>query len=116
MKEYMLIYRGGDHEAIENASEEQKAESMKSWHSWMGKLQESEQLVSGGAPLMLSGKNISQDGVVTDISASEVKEIVTGYSIIKAKDTDEAISIAKICPVLSYPGTTLDIREIMQVG
>ena len=44
MKEFMLIYKGGDPEWMENASQEDMAASMESWRQWMGGLQAKEQL------------------------------------------------------------------------
>ncbi len=115
MKEFMLIYKGGDPDWMKNASQEEMAASMKRWGEWMGALQEKEQLASGGSPLNFSGKRLNQDGVVTDISASEFKELVTGFSIVKANDMDEAISIAKECPIFSYPNITVEVREVMDI-
>src|SRR5690606_41666027 len=51
------------------------------------------QLVTGGSPLEYEGKRVAPDGVITDIAASELKELVSGYSIVKAKDYDEAVQI-----------------------
>lgn len=82
----------------------------------MGMLQEKEQLVSEGSPLSFTGKNVTQDVVVTDISATEIKELVTGYSIIRASNIDDATAIARECPIFNYPNITVEVREIMQVG
>jgi hypothetical protein len=100
---------------MKNASQEEIAVSMERWGKWMGALQEKNQLASGGSPLEFSGKRLNQDGVVTDIAASEFKELVTGFSIIKANDMDEAIAIAKDCPIFSYPTITVEIREVMDM-
>ena len=68
-----------------------------------------------GSPLQYSGKRVNQDGVVTDILASEFKELVSGFSIIKANDIVGAISIAKECPIFSYPNITVEVREVMDI-
>lgn len=115
MKEFMLIYKGGDPEWMKNSSQEEKAASMARWGAWMGALQEKEQLASGGSPLEFSGKRLKQDGVVTDISASEFKELVTGFSIVRATDIDEAISITQDCPIFNYPDITVEVREVMNI-
>ena len=115
MKEFMLIYKGGDPEWMENASQEEMTASMESWRQWMGGLQEKEQLASGGAALQYPGKRLNKDGIVTDISATEFKELVTGFSIVKANDIDAAILIAKECPIFSYPDITVEVREVMVI-
>lgn len=116
MKEFMLIYRGGDPNWQENTSKEDFEASMKRWGEWMGMLTAKEQLVTGGSPLVYSGKNVTKDGVVTDIASSELKELVSGYSIVKVTDIDEATAIAKECPIFQYPGVTVQVREVMAVG
>ncbi len=111
----MLIYKGGDPEWMKNASQEEMATSMARWGAWMGALQEKEQLASGGVPLEFSGKRLKQGGVVTDISASEFKELVTGFSIVSANNMDEAISIAQDCPIFDHPDITVEVREVMKI-
>ncbi|NQZ88023.1 MAG: hypothetical protein HRU38_01595 [Saccharospirillaceae bacterium] len=113
MNDYMLIYKGGDPKWMENTSKVEMAASMEQWGAWMGMLEQKEQLVSGGSPLSYTGNSISQDGVVTDLSSIELKELVSGYSIIKATDIDEATAIAKECPIFNYPDITVEVRAVM---
>jgi len=115
MKEFMLIYKGGDPEWFETATPEEMGATMEKWNVWMGNLQEKEQLVSGGSPLNYGGKRVDHDAVVTDISTPEFKELVSGYSIVMAEDMDAAVEIAKVCPIFSYPGTQCEVREIMNM-
>jgi hypothetical protein len=112
MQEFMFIYRGGDNQWLETASEQEKAAVMAKWGAWMGALAKNGQLSTGGSPLIPGGKRLGSDGVVTDISASEFKELVTGYSIVKAKDYDEAVAIAKECPIFSHHNSRLEIRTV----
>ena len=49
---------------------------------------------------------------MTDIAASEFKELVSGYSIVLAKDIDEAVAIAKDCPIFNYPEIVVEVREV----
>ena len=115
MNDFMLIYKGGDPKWMENTSKEEMAASMEKWGAWMGMLEQKQQLVSGGSPLAYTGNSISQDGIVTDLSSIELKELVTGYSIIKASDIDEATAIAKECPIFNYPNITVEVRAVMCV-
>ena len=115
MKEFMLIYKGGDPDWMENTSEEDMAAELERWGAWMGKLQAKDQLGTGGSPLHTGGKTISNDGVVTDIAASELKELITGYSIIKANHIEEAVMLAKECPALDAPSGDIEVREVMQL-
>ena len=115
MKEFMLIYKGGDTDWMTNTTQEEMQASMAKWGAWLGKLQNDEQLVSGGSPLHYGGKRVSQDSVVTDISTPEFRELVSGYSVIMAEDIDAAVEIAKTCPVLDNEGVQVDVREIVNM-
>jgi len=115
MKEFMLIYKGGDPEMMKNASKEEMAAAMARWGAWMAALQEKDQLSSGGSPLQYPGKRLQNDGVVTDISASEFKELVTGFSIVKASDINQAVAIAQDCPIFDQPNITVEVREVMSL-
>ena len=116
MKEYMLIYLGGDPEWKANTPEDVMMASMERWGQWMDKLQAKDQLVTGGSPLHYGGKRLDPNLLVTDITAAEFKELVSGYSIVKAADFDQAVAIAKECPIFEYPGISVEIREVMQMG
>lgn len=115
MQEFMLIYKGGDPEWMRNASQDEIAASMARWGAWMGALQAKDQLASGGSPLEFSGKRLTKDGIITDIVSFEFKELVTGFSIIRAKDIDAALAIAKECPVFNHSGISIEIRAIMSI-
>ena len=116
MKEFMLIYKGGDPDWATKATPEEMGATMEKWNAWMGNLQQNEQLVSGGSPLHFGGKRVNKDAVVTDISTPEFKEIVSGFSIVMAKDMNEAVEIAKTCPIFSYPDTLCEVREVVKMG
>lgn len=113
MKEFMLIYKGGDPDWMANTTEQEMAKSMEKWGAWMAQLEATEQLVTEGAPLDYSGKRLSNDKVETDIAAAEFKELVSGYSIIRANNIDEATSLAKTCPIFDYPEVEVEVRQIM---
>jgi hypothetical protein len=116
MKEFMFIYRSGNPSWMAKASAEEKTATMAKWGAWMGALSEKGQLVAGGSPLEPDGKRLlKKDGVLTDIAASELKELVSGYSIIKAESYEHAATIARECPIFLNPlnaGSSVEIRTI----
>jgi hypothetical protein len=116
MKDFMLLYKGGDPDWMANTSPEQMAESMQKWEKWMTAMAQEGRLVNGGAPLDYAGKRLSAQGVTTDIVASEFRELITGYSVIKAMDLDEAVGLAKDCPIFQYPNIVVEVRQVMEVG
>jgi len=49
---------------------------------------------------------------VTDGPFAETKEVLGGFSIIEAKDIDEAARIAEGCPILEGEGS-VEVRPVM---
>jgi hypothetical protein len=91
MQNYLLLYSGGSMPASED---EQKA-VLKDWTIWFGTL--GVNLVDGGNPFTPAAKNISSDGKVID---GPTGGMASGYSVVKANSLDEAVGMAKGCPVL----------------
>ena len=113
MKEFMFIYRSGDPKWMTTASAEQKQAVMAQWGAWLTTLGDKGQLVTGGSPLEFTGKRLKKDGVITDIASSEVKELVSGYSIIKAESYDQAAAIARDCPIFRIEGSVVEVRAVL---
>jgi len=116
MKQYMLMAVCGDQPRPKATEPGDRHSAMQAMATWMGDLQANGQLVSQGAPLGSGGKRISGDGLVTDLSSIEMKELVTGYMIIKAEDFDHAVEIAKKSPMVTHQGIDLHVREVISVG
>jgi hypothetical protein len=115
MKEFIFLYKGGDQKWL-SAPADEKAAVMAKWGAWMGALGEKGQLVTGGSPLEYAGKRLlKKDGVLTDIAASELKELVSGYSIIKADSYEQAAAIARECPIFRIEGASVEIRPVAQM-
>lgn len=112
MTEYMFLYRGGDPNWAKAPASE-KAAMMARWGEWMGSLGQQGLLVSGGSPLGFDGKRLlTKDGVLTDIAAAEVKELVSGYSIVKAESYEHAAELARTCPIFGIAGAVIEIRPV----
>jgi hypothetical protein len=112
MKDFMFIYRNPDSTWMEKATPEQIQEVMAKWGAWMGALSAKGQLVAGGSPLERGGKRLKKDGVLTDMTAAELKELVTGYSIVKAESYEQAAALARECPIFRDPDATVEIRTV----
>ncbi len=111
MKEYLLLFRGGDTER-KQLSPEQIQEHVKRWQEWIGDLAKKDQFMNG-QPLESTGKVLKGTSKkVTDGPFVEGKEVVGGYVIIKANNMDEAIKISEGCPNLEAESGTVEIREI----
>ncbi len=109
MKEFLFLYRT-DYSAMSQASTEQAENMMKKWMDWLGSIAAQNKLTDKGNRLHDSGK-IVKNNVVTNGPFTDIKESIGGYSIIKAESYDEAIELAKDCPVL-LTGGNVEVREI----
>jgi len=112
MKEFMFIYKGGDAKWMATASVTEKAAVMAQWGTWLNGLGEKGQLAAGGSPLEFTGRRLTKDGIVTDIAASELKELVSGYSVVKADSLDKAIALARECPIFLHEGAIVEVRPV----
>jgi hypothetical protein len=57
---------------------------------------------------------IGSAGLMTDGPYAEAKDLIGGYTVIAAKDFDEATEIARGCPFLGVGGT-VEIRSVLSV-
>jgi hypothetical protein len=113
MKEYLLIFRN-DFNSLPKGSPEEMQAMTKKWMDWIGGIAAQNKLFDRGNRLASTGKVLKPNNVITDGPYSEVKESVGGYSIIKVDSYDEAVEIAKGCPVLTLGGN-VEVREIDQL-
>jgi hypothetical protein len=114
MKEYILLFRGGDSELAQQSPEAQQ-QHMQKWMQWMGELQKQEKFV-GAQPLDRTGKQVKgTKKVLTDGPFMEGKEMVGGYLICKASTYDEAVDIANGCPILEWDDGIVEVREIQEL-
>ena len=112
MTKYLFLYWGPSAASkTYEPSPEEFQEMFAQWNAWKQKFKD--QVTDLGDGLKPSGKFVRKEGVVTDGPLPELKEIVTGYSIIQAKSMDEAVKVARECPIYMMPGATTEIRELM---
>lgn len=111
MKEFVLIFRMDILTKEIQPSPEQMELYMTQWMEWINDISAQNQLADGGNHLSYSGKVLRPNNVMTDEPYSVNKESVAGYIIILAKDIDDAVRIAKKCPILQGEGTSVEVRE-----
>jgi hypothetical protein len=114
MKEYLLLFRGGEAQMGRQNPEKWQAH-MQKWMEWMGGLQQQGKFV-GAQPLDESGKQIKgSKKIITDGPFMEGKEMVGGYLQCKADSFEEAMEIAKGCPILEYESGIVEVRLINEL-
>lgn len=113
MKDFLLVFRA-DQSAVPMGSPEQLQAVTKQWMDWIGSIAAQNKLIDRGNRLVPSGKVVRPAGVITDGPYTEIKESIGGYSLIKAASIEEAVELAKGCPVLTVGGN-VEVREISVV-
>jgi hypothetical protein len=111
MKDFLLVYRN-DYKNQPSGSPEEMQAMMKKWMDWMGGIAAQNKLAAQGNRLGSAGKVVKAGGVITDGPYTEIKELIGGYSIIKADSFEEAAEIAKGCPILEVGGN-VEVRDIV---
>lgn len=108
-QEFMLLFRfesSFDYQPTETEMNEMHQQ----WGAFIGNIAIQEKLVSTHQ-LGFEGKQISVDkSVVEGINISE-NQTIAGNMIVKANSLDEAVDMAKDCPIL-HVGGNVEVRSI----
>jgi len=109
MKDFLFVFRA-DPNSRATSPEEMQALT-KRWMDWIGSIAAQNKLADRGNSLNLEGKVVRANNVITDGPYMEIKEVLGGYSIVKADSLEEAAALAEGCPGFSA-GASVEVREI----
>ncbi|MEL7532441.1 MAG: YciI family protein [Bacteroidota bacterium] len=112
MNEFLMIFRHVPTAQSAPSPEEIQA-SVKQWQDWIGGIAQQGKFVST-QQLSDNGKTIKGTEVISDGPYAEVKEIIGGFLLCKAESLEEALQMAKGCPVHAYGGS-VEVRELMKL-
>lgn len=110
MHSFALIFRM-DLSPEAQPSSEQMARYMASWGEWIAWI-ESEDRLEDGNHFQPTGAVLRGGGVVEKTPHVASKESVAGYILVRAKDQQDALRIARRCPILEGEGTSVEVREV----
>lgn len=114
MAEFVLLYRNTAEQHRNAMGSPQKAQqSMTLWRAWLKNLADQGHLKTAGEPLERTGKVVGK-ATVTDGPYAETKDVIGGFSIVVARDVEEAARLAAGCPVLETGGT-VEVRPVMHM-
>jgi hypothetical protein len=111
-QKYLLIQRSapGPHASAPTPpSPAQMQEMYAAFTAWKEKFKAN--ILDMGGKLKSGGKVLTASGV-KDGPFIEVKEIIGGYMLIVAESYDQALEVARECPGVLMPGSSVEIREI----
>ena len=103
MPKYVFAYHGGGMPE----SEEEQAQHMAAWESWMG----ANAFVDRGAPTAMA-MTVSSDGSVADGGGVNP---ISGYGIVEADSMDAAVDIAKGCPIVTMSDGSVEVAETFEI-
>lgn len=87
---------------------------LQQWEGWISTLANKNKLSEWGEWLSTEGRVIKPNSVVSDSSYAENGKSVVRIIIIKATSFDEAVSLAKDCPILREDGACVEVRKIAE--
>ena len=93
---------------------ERAQQSMQRWMKWMADLDAKGHLKDRGQPLERTGKVVRGQKSVTDGPYTEAKDLVGGFSIVEARDIDQAVELSHGCPILEGGGS-VEVRPVMKM-
>jgi hypothetical protein len=115
MEKFMLIFHNEAYQTeVEPSPEEIQAE-MQRWNDWIGGIAAQGKFV-GSEALMPFGKIVrGSQHVITDGPFTEGKEVIGGYAIVSADSIEDAIELAKGCPIFDIEGA-VEVRPVVNFG
>jgi hypothetical protein len=114
MEKFMLFFRGSDVYQAGQSPEVLEALKEKMF-GWVGDLSKKGVHVAS-EPLEPTGKHVNgAKKTITDAPFGEAKEIIGGCTIVLAKDINEAVEIAKGCPILES-NANIEVRPIQKAA
>ena len=112
MSEFVYLYRGGE----AGRSPEAVQQVMQKWMTWLKDLGEKGHIKDQGQPLEPTGKLVKgKQKTVTDGPFAETKDVIGGYTLIEARDLDQAVQLSKGCPIFEVDGA-VEVRPVMKMS
>ena len=112
LKEFMLLFRFEPTQA--EPAQEQENEMHKQWGAFIGGVAAQGKLVSTHQ-LGFEGRQIGAGQTVDEGIHIAEKQTTGGNMVLMAASMDEAVDLAKKCPILSMGGT-VEVRDIVPMN
>lgn len=109
MNEFLLAIHRDLTSKDASPSPEQMQAAIKPFQDWIGSIAAQNKLVTPPRRWDTDGRVIRSSQTVTNGPYAEIKESLGGLIMIRAEDYDEAVEIAKGCPVIQW-GAVVEVR------
>ena len=110
MQTYLLLFRA-NYDEIAKASSEEMENRNTDWMKWLDSISAQNKLV-GGNHLGNDGRIVHANDTVENGTFAQKEVSVLGYILVQADSYDDAVIIAKACPILGGEGNSVEVREL----
>ena|SRR5579883_2136055 len=112
MSEFVYLYRGGQR----GGSPEAIQQTMQKWMAWFKDLGDKGHIKDIGHPLERAGKLVKgKQKTITDGPFAETKDVIGGFTLVQARDIDQAVELSKGCPIFETDGA-VEVRPILKMN
>ena len=112
MSQFIYLYRGAER----GGSHEETQERMQKWMAWFKQLTDQGHIKDIGQPLEHTGKVVKgKQKIVIDGPFAETKDVIGGYTLVEARDLDQAGELSKSCPIFEVGGA-VEVRPVMKIN
>ena len=112
MSEFVYLYRGSQ----PNRSPEAAQQEMQKWMTWLKHLTDAGHIKDMGHPLERAGKVVKgKQKTVTDGPFAEAKDLIGGYTLVEARDLEQAVELSKGCPIFESEGA-VEVRPVLKMN
>ena len=113
MEKFMLIIRE-DLAKMSKMTDEERFANIPMMLKWVDSLIESGNYIKG-EPLLIKGRYVTKDQILSDGPFIEAHEGISGYEVIRAENLDQAAAIAQNCPLVQRGLAVREVRPIASV-
>ena len=110
MEKFMLIVRE-DLERIGKLTDEERFSNIPMMLTWVDSLIESGNYIEG-EPLLIKGRYVSKDQILSDGPFLEAHEGISGFDVIRAENIEQAAAIAQTCPLVQRGLAVREVRPL----
>jgi len=107
---FLFVYRNS-RESYGTLSPEEMQRMLQKWNGWITEGLRQGWMLDAGDGLKMEGRVVNAKKVVSDGPFIEVKEVVGGFSIVRADTLDAAAELAKGCPIF-LRGGSVEVRPL----
>lgn len=109
---YMFVFRYPVD--LPDRTPEQMQQSFQKWMTWIEQMKNAGHYIAGEPLEDMPGKVLRgpRGARATDGPFAEAKEVVAGYLLIRARDFEQAVELARGCPGFETANTSVEVRQI----